>query len=124
MKKYLLFVLLICVENSWAFGFQGCGEYNVKGVLRKKKEGHLGLVYIVNEGTKSQMSFSLKEKKDLFALMPLLDHPSQFKAEIASAMDGTKGFLKEVREISRRMPKPLEPAEDTGISLLLAKKCQ
>ena len=124
MKKYLLLALLICAENSWALGFQGCGEYSVKGVLRKNKEGHLGIIYVVNEGTKSQMSFSLKEKKDLLALMPLLDHPSQFKAQMTSAMDGTKGFLKDVREISRRMPDPLNPAEDTGISLLSAKKCQ
>lgn len=120
MRLKVLCFWLFTMQNLHAF--EGCGQYQFRGKLIQEKSGHFSVTYIVNPGTRSQMSFSLSEKNDFFNLMPLLGRPSQFKAYIESPMDGSKGMIKKLTEISLRHPNPLSP-DDTGIKKLSGVDC-
>lgn len=117
MKK--IFVFFMILSSS---AFAECGIHLFKGILRESKTSSLNFHYVVNEQTKSQMTFEFKDVKDLSALMPMLNKPSSFKGKIFKEMDGTKGVVGEIEAINERFPNPLAGA-DTGIELVTKMKC-
>lgn len=122
MIKIVLMTVLVST-SSWAQDFKGCGEYKFKGVLKQDEKAPLKMSYVVREGTGSQMTFHLVNKDDVVALAAFLDKPSQFKAKILKAMDGTKGELQGPVEIGLRFPNPLSD-RDTGIERVGEMKCK
>lgn len=125
MKKIsLLTFFAIASFSLHASDFKECGYYTFKGVLRADKKDKASFIYIVNEKTMSQMSFSFSDKKEMMKLFPLLDKPTSFEGFISSKMDGTKGVIKEVSAIENRFPDPLNPAKDTGIHFIKSIKCE
>lgn len=117
-------ILLLSFFSSHAFAqeFIGCGEYLFKGLLKMDEHSPFKMLYIVHEGTKSQMNFRLKEKDDAIKLALIIDIPSSFKASITKPMDGTSGVLSFPTEISRRFPDPLK-SSSTGILKIKEMKC-
>lgn len=114
-----IFVFLMILSSS---AFAECGIHLFKGVLRESQTSSLKFHYVVNERTKSQMTFEFKDAKDLSALLPMLNKPSSFKGKIGKKMDGTKGVVGEIEAINERFPNPLSGA-DTGIELVTKMKC-
>ena len=118
MKK-MIFILMLVYVHSSVFGFEGCGEYIFKGKL-KQESGMM--IYVVYEHSRSEMRFNIPLKEDVQKLALMLDAPSSFKAKILKPMDGTKGEIQDVNEISKRFPNPLS-ADDTGIKRTSSLKC-
>ena len=116
-------VSLLGVSNLFAQEFSGCGEYIFKGVLKSDEHAPLKLMYVVNEGTKSQMTFNLIERDDVPKLALMLDLHSTFRASITKNMNGSQGVLSFPTEIARRFPNPLSNKE-MGISKLKSFKCE
>lgn len=114
--------LVLLSSNVFAQEFSGCGEYVFKGVLKHDEHSPLKMIYVVNEGTKSQMTFDLIERDDVVKLSLMLDLPSTFKASITKPMNGTKGVLSFPSEIARRVPNPLSKNE-IGIAKIKTFKC-
>ncbi|MBC7428710.1 MAG: hypothetical protein H7336_08880 [Bacteriovorax sp.] len=123
MINFFLLVSLLISNNLLAQEFSGCGEYIFKGVLKHDEHAHLKMIYVVNEGTKSQMTFNLIERDDVQKLALMLDLPSTFKASIIKNMDGTRGALSFPSEIASRFPNPLSKNE-TGITKIKNFKCE
>jgi hypothetical protein len=117
-------ILLLILSSSQLFGqeFTGCGEYIFKGTLKYNEKAPFKIVYLVHEGSRSQMVFKLTEKEDLMKLALMVDLPSTFKASITKPMNGTNGFLSFPSEIARRFPDPLKNS-DTGITKIKNIKC-
>lgn len=123
MKKYILALFILTAFSAHAGGFQSCGEYTFKGVFKARGNDPKNFVYVINENTKSEMTFSFKDLEDVKKLLPLQDQPTQLKGEITKKMDGTKGVISNTSMIEKRFPNPLVPAEDTGIFLVKNSKC-
>jgi hypothetical protein len=121
MKKWIMLSFFITM-NTYANGFDGCGEYQFRGVAKLLDQKSFKLIYVVNEGTKSQMIFDIKNQEDIDRLSPSLNRPSIFKGSILKIMDGTKGALEDPTAIGFRLPNPLAP-NDTGITKISSKKC-
>lgn len=106
-------------------GYQGCGEYLIKGVLVKnhlKNEEEAPVLYKVNTKTKSEMTFKIKLPEDLALISSYLDQAGQLTAEINEEMDGTKGELEKITKVGLRKSDPLNPT-DTGLFLISKKEC-
>ncbi|MBC7538449.1 MAG: hypothetical protein H7281_06490 [Bacteriovorax sp.] len=119
-----LFLLISLMSSSCLFAqeFSGCGEYLFKGILRHDEHAPLKMIYVVNEGTKSQLNFDLIEKDDVIKLALVLNLPTTITGNIEKPMDGTKGSLTMPTEIARRFPNPLKN-NDTGITKIKIFKC-
>lgn len=111
----LVIISFVVSVNLYAGEFKGCGEYLVKGVFKKDE------TYIVNENSRSQMIFELGEEEKAI-LSPLIGKSSSFKGKITKNMDGTKGKIRDIKEVTIRFPNPLAPG-DTGIIKLRDLKC-
>jgi hypothetical protein len=120
--KIILWQLLVILNVS-ASEFEGCGVYQLKGILRAKNNSFDKVVYVVNEGTKSQLIFELKKPETLSALFPLLNKPSSFIGKIIVPMNGTNGIVEDATKISFRLPNPLMP-NDTGIEKQSSINCK
>jgi hypothetical protein len=122
MIKQITILFCYLSFNLYAQEFVGCGEYNLKGVLKKDENAPLKLSYLVHAGTNSQMRFHLTEPEDVLKLALMLDIDSSIKAKILKPMDGTKGKISGILEISKRFPNPIS-SSDTGINLILKLNC-
>lgn len=122
MMKIIMLMIIFSSSQLYAGGFEGCGEYLFKGVVKIHKTARGALNFTVNEDTKSQMEFLVTDKKELQKLGILIDVPIEFKAKILKKMDGTKGEFVEATEITNRLPNPLL-STDTGITKLRDLKC-
>lgn len=122
MKKWVMLSFFITL-NANANNFEGCGEYQFRGIAKLVDQKSFKLIYVVNEGAKSQMIFDLKNQEDIERLTPSLNRPSVFVGSIYKKMDGTKGVLEGPTGIGFRLPNPLVP-NDTGIKKLSEKKCR
>jgi len=117
--------ILILVSLTFAFsasaadwtGFQGCGLYEVKGVVRFIKNI---ATMVVNEGTKSEIKISVPIENEP-KLSPYIDTPFIAEVEIKSKMNGSLGTGTVVK-IDTRLPHPLNP-KDTGMSFLKKSEC-
>jgi hypothetical protein len=123
MKFFILVLLALNFSHSHAQEFKGCGEYALKGVVRKNPNAQLGVAYIVHENTKSQLLFEFNEKDDFVVLVAYLDKPTSLKAKVLKKMDGTKGEMVDVSKIALRFPNPLS-ASDTEFSKLSDIDCK
>lgn len=117
-----LLVCLLLVGQASAQEFSGCGEYVFNGVLKHNDRSVFKMVYIVNEGTKSQMIFDFVERDDVMKLALMLNVPSSFKAKITRLMDGTKGVLSYPVDIDRRFLDPLSN-KTSGLTKIKNLKC-
>jgi hypothetical protein len=122
IRPFVVFFILISsnLKAESLPGFVGCGEYRIKGVLVKNLDI---IIYKTNTKTNSEMSFTIKEDKDLVLLSSYLNAPTEIRAEITKKMDGTKGEIEHISKISLRKPNPLEPLKDSGIFLITSKAC-
>ena len=123
MKKCIVCFFFIFTNSLQANTFEGCGEYKFHGVLKLRPLIANQLEYVVNEGNQSQMIFEFEKKDYAQKLIPYLNKTSSFQGEILKNMDGTKGIISSVSEISERIPNPMK-TENTGISLMTKKKCR
>lgn len=117
-------ILLLISFSSHAFSqeFTGCGEYILKGIFKYDEYAPFKTVYIVHEGSNSQMIFRVIEKADVVKIALMIDHPSTLKASITKPMDGTSGVITLLNEIELRFPDPLN-SSDTGIKNIKKIKC-
>ena len=123
MKFFIFLSLFFVLDISFAQEFKGCGEYQLKGVVRKFPSANLGIAYIVHEKTKSQLHFEFNEKDDFVVLAGYLDRPTSLRAKVLKKMDGTKGEMVDVSKISMRFPNPLS-ASDTEFSKVSDLDCK
>lgn len=119
--KYLLMSLLLSF-SAYASDFDGCGEYEFKGVLKIDKDLKNQMAYVVHEGTKSQMIFEFENEEDIIRMSPFLNIQSAFTATVSKEMNGTKGAVKNVTGISKVFPDPLKNT-DTGLKKIKPIKC-
>lgn len=122
MIKMIAIINILLASALYSQDFKGCGEYLFKGILKEGTEASPKVIYVVNEGTKSEQKFEIAKKEDLLRLSLFMNMPSSFKGKIMKRMDGTKGVVQDPTEIARRFPDPLS-GSDTGISLIKASKC-
>lgn len=113
-----IFLIFMC--NSHAF--EGCGEYLLKGKLQKDQQGHFRAKYIVNGGSRAQMTMEFQSENVFYKVFHSLDKPTILKVKILNPFDGTKGVISEVLEVMPRVPKPLS-ATNEGIEKLTSLNC-
>lgn len=125
---FLISCLLITpLKAEVQSGFQGCGEYVLKGIvvaIKEPLENEFPMKYKVNIGSKSEMTFSVKLRDDAILMGSYLKQPTTMKVEILEKMDGTIGVVDNIIKIGLRMPDPLNPTSDTGIFLQNKKACK
>jgi len=120
MSKTLIFFSLIFTFSASAAdwtGFQGCGLYEVKGVVRFVKNI---ATMVVNEGTKSEIKISVPIENEP-KLSPYIDSPFIAEVEMKTKMNGSLGSGT-VMKIETRLPHPLNP-KDTGMKFLKKSEC-
>jgi hypothetical protein len=117
MKFFIFLILVLNFGAAFAQEFKGCGEYSLKGVVRKVPGTKLGVAYIVHEKTKSQLQFEFNEKDDFVVLVAYLDKPTSLNAKVFQNMDGTKGEMQDVSKIALRFPNPLSPNDTEFLKL-------
>lgn len=122
MMKSFFILMILFSANAFAQSFEGCGEYEFKGIVRKDKSAPLGLVYVVNEETRSQLNFPITSFAEIKKLSLFINQPTQFQAKILKNMDGTKGEFSDSVQIEKRFPNPLL-STDTGITRIKILKC-
>ena len=123
MKICLLSILLLPFCSAEASSFSGCGSYFFKGKLIENHKGSNRIIYIVNEGSQSSMTFSISAKKDFMKISSFLNQPTSFKAKITKVMNGTIGSIEDIEEIKLRYPNPLIDTA-TGITKLSLFQCK
>ena len=101
--------------SEW-FGYKGCGLYRVRGIGRSKPQG---LKIIINEKSNSEIIISLPITNEVL-LAPYVDKDLTAKIKIFNT-DGSTA-LAVIKEIDRRIPKPIDP-KDTGIEFLEKSDC-
>ena len=121
IKSLFLFSILFS-STVFSQDFSGCGEYSFKGVLRHNNHAPFKMIYVVNERTKSQMTFNLLEMDDVKKLALMINLPTKIKGNIVRRMDGTKGVLTFPSEIKRDFPDPLS-SKESGINKIKNFKC-
>ena len=94
-----------------------------KGKLIENHKGSNRIIYIVNEGSQSSMTFSISAKKDFMKISSFLNQPTSFKAKITKVMNGTIGSIEDIEEIKLRYPNPLIDTA-TGITKLSLFQCK
>ncbi len=120
MRSLFIFCSLILATSATAAdwtGFQGCGLYEVKGVVRFVKNIP---TMIINEGTKSEIKLSVPIENEP-KLSPYIDTPFIADVELKSKMNGSLGTGTVVK-IETRLPHPLNP-KDTGMKFLKKSEC-
>lgn len=122
MKTILFLTLTWFSWQALAVGdYQGCGDYSFHGKVIKNDKQQL--IYIVHEGTRSQLNFHI-EDSEASMLAAYLNKPTSIIAIISTPMDGTHGRIKKIRQISPRLPDPLVPEKDSFIELKTKKDCE
>lgn len=116
----ITFTLLISSSlfaQDWT-GISDCGVYQVNAVARSVKNG---LVIIVNEKTKSEITISVPVQNEAY-LAPYVDRAMTASVIFAKKSQGAKveGTIKEIKS---RIPNPINPM-DTGIKLISKAECK
>ena len=125
MKKiFLLMIFCFSVSAEEQIGYKGCGEYLFQGKLVQDKKDKAKFVYVVNEGTFSEMTFVIPMREDFLKIAAYLKQPTRFQGFIFHDMDGTKGEVKNLSRISLRYPNPLVPTKDTFIQWQKTVDCE
>jgi hypothetical protein len=117
LSLFLLTLSLPSLAEDWT-GISDCGNYQVSGVVRSKKDGP---VIVINEKTQSEITITL---------------PIQNEAKVApyinKAIAATISFERKpsrtevvgiIKSIEVRIPNPLDP-KDTGIKFLSKVECK
>ena len=125
MKNVAIISLLIAFystsEASERYGgVQGCGAYQVAGVIRKDSLDILDLV--VNEKTKSEYRFK-PAPGELPKFAGYLDQAIKLQVEV-TLLNGNKGEVANPKNIHHRVPDPLHPSLDTGFILVKKRSCR
>lgn len=115
--KYFLTLLLI-PQISLA-DLSGCGEYQVRAVVRAGTVGH---EIIVNEKTQSELTLTMPIV-DRLKLAPYVDRAITAVVLLNKKFDGTKGEIDHIISIEARIPDPLSPT-DTGLKLVKKTDCK
>lgn len=121
MKIFYTIVLIVIVLAN-AQAFEGCGEYLVKGILRKNRQDNFRVSYIIFEGSNSQMTMEILVQEDFLKIYSSLDKPTSMKVKILNPLDGTKGKIRDVIDIKPRVPNPLS-ATDQGLEKINSLNC-
>lgn len=122
MKKFAYIFLFLSFISS-ARGFEGCGEYLLKGILRNNNQEKFRVSYIINEKSTNQMMIEILEQKEFLKVYHSLNKPSILRVKMLKAFDGTKGVIGEILDIKLRIHNPLT-ARDEGVEKLATLKCQ
>lgn len=115
--KYLL--LLVVIPQVSLADLSGCGEYEVRAIVRAGKTSHQ---IIVNEKTQSELTLSMPIVERL-KLAPYVDSPITAVVTLKKKFDGTKGEIDNIISIKNRIPDPMKPG-DTGLKLIKKTKCK
>lgn len=113
--------ILFLLPNFALAQFQGCGKYRFQGVLVLKESK--SLEYLVHPGTMSQLTFEI-DHNDLPTMAAYIDRPTSFEADILRLMDGTKGQIKNIKNISFYVPNPLAPEKEASLKFVSKQKCE
>jgi hypothetical protein len=119
MKKILFISIISQAILNTGNSFE-CGEYKISGIGRMLKNTP---VLIINERSLSEYVFTIPISEQP-RIVPYIDRPFELHALIVKKGNGTRGELKDLKEISLRVPNPLSESPDTGIKLLHKLPCQ
>ena len=113
----LCFSISFLMAADWT-GFQGCGHYQVRGVVRTIENTQ---VIVLNEKSKSEIQFKLPIDNEPM-LSPYVNRAIDADLEITKPMNGSKGngIVKKIKE---RIPNPINPL-DTGLSFVKKSECK
>jgi hypothetical protein len=115
--------LLICVlfsAASVADPLGACGTYHLKGRLIPSKDLPARVVFVVNEGTRSETQFEIPNVEDLHRIGSHLNQPVELVADLKSPISGMRGKIFDIREIHLRAPNPLN---DMGYTRIRPENC-
>jgi hypothetical protein len=112
MKKFFLVALALLSMESFATVFTGCGEYQLRGNLKKESTQKLKLKFMVLENTRSSQQFIFEDQSELSKLLPYLDQFTEIKVFIDKKMDGNNGTITKILAVRLATPDPLRPQED------------
>ena len=113
-------LLVICFLVRNAYSAHECGEYNITGTVRMIKNTPF---IVVNEHTLSESVLAIPIEEEP-RVAPYLNRPCELRAMLNKKMDGTKGEVNTLKEITLRVPNPLNDKPDTGFTLLKKRPCQ
>jgi hypothetical protein len=112
-----LFISSPLLAQDWT-GISDCGVYQVNAVARSVKSG---LVIIVNEKTKSEITISVPVQNEAF-LAPYVDKAMSASVVFSKKAQGSKAEGS-IKDIKSRIPNPINPM-DTGIKLISKARCK
>lgn len=101
---------------------QECGQYLINGIIKSSNQSKPTIILVVNEGTKSEFTFTFASTEDDLAYNIYRDKDVVLKANIQKKLNGTTGEISKVLEIKKRIPNPLS-SKDTGFHLVEKMKC-
>jgi hypothetical protein len=110
------------VHSSFAADSFKCGEYSIKGVVKKNAEHFVLNLY---EGTMSEVILSLPV--DIEESIQIFENRAvtlsgRMMAPVKN-MRGAIQSIKSIGDITERVPDPLRPTKDSGITLMEEIPC-
>lgn len=117
--KYILVFLLMTTPVLAMAGLTGCGEYEVRGIVRS--DNSISRI-VVNEKTMSEIIINLPSGLQL-KLLPYINRPVTITLILDKKFDGTKGSTQKIINVKSRIPDPLKPG-DTGFMIKNKMECK
>ena len=115
---FIIFLYSFQLSSAEWTGFNGCGKYSFKGVVRVQKDHRM--ILVINEKTNSEIIFNTSYKGQI-QLASYQDRAVSGEINVVNKMDGPLGEM-EVVKIEERIPNPLLP-HDTELKFLSSEKC-
>lgn len=120
MIRYLLITYIsFFFHISIAFSSQ-CTLVKMDGTIVRNEK--MGLLIIVNQGTKSEKSYTV-ERKLQPKLTPYIDHRFGGLFEVRSFLDGTRDHIYDIQKIDYFKVNPLKDATMKHIENIKVMKC-
>ncbi len=101
---------------------QECGLYLIHGTIKSSNQSKPTILLLVNEGTKSEHTFTFAKVEDDLGYNLYKDKEVALTAHLLKKLNGTSGEISKVAEIKKRIPNPIG-AKHTGFHLIQKMKC-
>ena len=117
----LLFVLVTAVAKADEYKTPGsCGEYKVSGTAKIINNTPF---IVINEQSVSEYVLSIPIEEEP-SLAPFINRHFTLNGLIEKKLNGMKGEMRLIKNITLRIPNPLNGSKDTGLKLIKDIPCK
>jgi hypothetical protein len=121
-KVFYAAICFVFLSRAFAaMSAEDCGLYELKGIIEKNSKD-IGYLYIINQGSKSQYSFTITPELEP-KIVPYINRPSKIRAGFNTKIDKYRGEFSSIDSISLVAADPLGLSKENSLVLISRAEC-